>query len=168
MTRPAVRLRVPGSRHHLFFFRKMVVKPDTFIEAGSMVDVIDRGGANIGCGFYNPKSEIAIRMLGTAEENLIEKRLEAAVAFRESLKIESDAYRVCHSEGDGLSGLVVDRYAGVHSIELFSLGMLKQLDVIRKFFPNAFVQADARTQELEGFKLPAAGKARSDGSAGRP
>ncbi len=133
----------------------MVVKPDTFIEAGTIVDVIDRGGANLGVGFYNPKSEIAIRMLGAAEDDLIEKRLNAAVAFRESLGMSSDAYRVCHSEGDGLSGLVVDRYAGIHSIEIFSLGMLKQLEVIRKCFPNSFVQADARTQELEGFKLPA-------------
>ncbi len=154
-SRPAVRLRVPGSRHHLFFFRKMVVKPETFIEAGTIVDVVDRGGAPIGCGFYNPKSEIALRMLGTPEDDLIERRLRAAVAFRESLGIEADAYRVCHSEGDGLSGLVVDRYADVHSVELFSLGMLRQLDVIRKFFPKAFVQADERTQQLEGFTLPA-------------
>src|SRR5438045_4488141 len=154
--RPIIRLRVPGSRHHLFFFRKMVVKPEQFIEAGTIVDVLDRGGANLGCGFYNPKSAIAVRMLGAPEENLIENRLHAAVAFRESLKIDADAFRVCHSEGDGLSGLVVDRYAGVHSIEIFSLGMLKQLDAVRKFFPNAFVQADARIQELEGFQLPAA------------
>jgi len=152
--RPTIRLRVPGSRHHLYFFRKMVVKPEGFIEAGTIVDVLDRGGANLGCGFYNPKSEIAVRMLGAHEENLIENRLRAAVAFRDSLKIEADAYRVCHSEGDGLSGLVVDRYAGLHSIEIFSLGMLKQLDVLRKFFPGAYVQADARTQELEGFTLP--------------
>jgi 23S rRNA (cytosine1962-C5)-methyltransferase len=154
--RPAIRLRVPGGRHHLFFFRKMVVKPETFIEAGTIVDVIDRGGANLGCGFYNPKSEIAVRMLGAAEENLIEKRLEAAVRFRETLGIQADAYRVCHSEGDGLSGLVVDRYAGIHSIEIFSLGMLRQLEILKRFFPSAYVQADARTQELEGFKLPPA------------
>ncbi|HZE99548.1 MAG TPA: class I SAM-dependent rRNA methyltransferase [Planctomycetota bacterium] len=152
--RPAVRLRVPGSRQHLFFFRKMVVKPEVFIEAGTIVDVVDRTGATIGCAFYNPKSEIAIRMLGTAEDDLIGNRLRSALAFRESLKIESDAYRVCHSEGDGLSGLIVDRYAGVHSIEIFSLGMLKQLEPVRAVFPGAFVQADARTQELEGFTLP--------------
>src|SRR3954470_23936958 len=93
--RPLIRLRVPGTRHHLFFFRKMVVKPDAFIEAGTVVDVLDRNGANLGCGFYNPKSEIAIRMLGAAEDDLVEKRLRAAVAFRESLAIDADAYRVC-------------------------------------------------------------------------
>lgn len=154
-TRPAVRLRVPGDRRHLFFFRKMVVKPEMFIEAGAIVDVVDRTGVNIGCGFYNPKSEIALRMLGPAEEGLIERRLREAVAFRASLGIDADAWRVCHSEGDGLSGLVVDRYAGIHSVEIFSLGMLKQIGVVRKFFPNLFVQADERTQKLEGFQLPA-------------
>lgn len=153
--RPTVRIRVPGSRQHLFFFRKMVVKPEVFIEAGAIVDVVDRSNATVGCGFYNPKSEITLRMLGTPEDDLIEKRLRAAVAFRETLGIASDAYRVCHSEGDGLSGLIVDRYAGVHSVEIFSLGMLKQLDVVRKLFPGAYVQADARTQELEGFRFPA-------------
>jgi 23S rRNA (cytosine1962-C5)-methyltransferase len=152
--RPTVQLRVPGDRKHLFFFRKMVVKPEKFLQAGSIVDVLDRSGANIGCGFYNPKFEIALRMLGPAEDDLIEKRLRQAVAFRDSLRIDGDVYRVCHSEGDGLSGLVVDRYGDVHSIEIFSLGMLKQLEVVRKFFPKVFVQADARTQELEGFRLP--------------
>ena len=132
-TRPSVRLRVPGSRRHLFFYRKMVVKPEQFIVAGDVVNVVDRSGTTIGCGFYNPKSEVAIRMLGAVEEGFVEDRLRRAVAFRESLKIDSDAYRVCHSEGDGLSGLVVDRYADVHTIELFSLGFFRQLDLIRSF-----------------------------------
>jgi 23S rRNA (cytosine1962-C5)-methyltransferase len=153
--RPAIRLRVPGDRKHLFFFRKMVVKPERFIEAGAIVDVVDRAGAPVGCGFYNPKSEVAVRMLGQPEDNLIENRLRAAVAFRESLKIDADAYRLCHSEGDGLSGLVIDRYGEVHSVEIFSLGMLKQVDVVKALLPNVFVQADERTQTLEGFRLPA-------------
>ncbi len=152
--RPVIELRVPGGRRHLHFFRKMVRKPEKFIEAGAIVDVVDRSGQPIGCGFYNPKSEIAVRMLGLPEEGLVEKRLRAALAFRDSLRIDADAYRVCHSEGDGLPGLVVDRFAGVHSVEIFSLGMLKQMDLVRSVLPNAFVQADERTQALEGFRLP--------------
>ena len=152
--RPQIRLRVPGTRKHLFFFRKMVIKPETFIEAGAVVDVLDRKGDALGCGFYNPKSEVAVRMLGPWEENLVEARLRRAVAFRESLKIDADAYRVCHAEGDGLSGLVVDRFGEVHSVELFSLGMLKQVDAVRRIFPKVYVQADERTQNLEGFTLP--------------
>ncbi|MBI3268051.1 MAG: class I SAM-dependent rRNA methyltransferase [Planctomycetes bacterium] len=152
--RPTIHLRVPGDRRHLFFFRKMVRKPERFIEAGALVNVVDRSGAAVGCGFYNPRSEVAVRMLGPAEEGLIEQRLRDAVEFRASLGIEATAYRVCHSEGDGLSGLIVDRYADVHSVELFSLGMFRQLDVVSRFFPNAYVHADERTQRLEGFRLP--------------
>ncbi len=153
-SRPAVHLRVPGSRRHVFFFRKMVKRPEVPIEPGSVVDVFDRYGAPLGCGFYNPHSEIALRMLGPSEEGLIERRVREAVAFRDSLGIEGDAWRVCHSEGDGLSGLVVDRYGPVHSIELFSLGMHRQVPLLRGLFPNAWVRADERVQELEGFRIP--------------
>jgi 23S rRNA (cytosine1962-C5)-methyltransferase len=152
--RPRIELRVPGSRRHLHFFRKMVKKPEKFIEAGAIVDVVDRAGHPIGCGFYNPKSEIAVRMLGTPEEGLVEKRLREAVALRESLRIDADAYRVCHSEGDGLPGLIVDRFGDLFSVELFSLGMLKQMAAVRAVLPRVFVQADERTQMLEGFRLP--------------
>ncbi len=152
--RPVVRLRVPGGRRHLFFYRKMVVKPDTFIQAGEIVDVLDRRGAPVGCGFYNPKSEIALRMLGAPEDDLIGKRLRAAIAFRESLRIDADCWRVCHSEGDGLSGLVVDRYADVHAIQLFSLGFFRKMDLLRTLLPGAWFTADERVQDLEGFRLP--------------
>lgn len=153
-TRPTVRLRVPATRRHLFFYRKMVVKPEAFIEAGALVDVSDRSGARVGCGFYNPKSEIALRMLGPAEDGLVERRIREAIAFRASLGIDADAYRVCNSEGDGLSGLVVDRYGDVHAIELFSLGFFRLRELLRGIFPNAHFRADERVQELEGFKLP--------------
>jgi len=152
-SRPAVHLRVPGFRRHVFFFRKMVKRPETPIEPGSIVDVFDRSGAPLGCGFYNPHSEIAIRMLGPTEPGLIERRVREAIAFRESLAIDADAYRVCHSEGDGLSGLVVDQYGPVHSIELFSLGMYRQVPLLRGLFPNAWVRADERVQGLEGFRM---------------
>ncbi|HXG59847.1 MAG TPA: class I SAM-dependent rRNA methyltransferase [Planctomycetota bacterium] len=145
---------MPGTRRHLFFYRKMVRRPDAPVEPGSLVDVYDRGGTLLGCGFYNPRSEIAVRMLGPWEENLIETRLRRAIAFRESLRIDADAYRVCHAEGDGLSGLVVDRYADVYAAEIFSLGMLRQIDAVRRVFPKLHVRADERVQRLEGFRLP--------------
>ncbi len=152
--RPVIHLRVPGSRKHLHFFRKMVVKPEVPIRAGAIVDVVDRQGAPLGCGFYNPRSEIAVRMLGTAEDDLVSKRLAAAVAFRERLGLKTDAYRVCHAEGDGLPGLVIDRYADVYSVQLYSLGMVEQLGGVRRMFPKTFVQVDERSALLEGIRLP--------------
>jgi 23S rRNA (cytosine1962-C5)-methyltransferase len=145
---------VPGTRRHLNFFRKMVVKPETAIRAGAVVDVVDRTGTPIGCGFYNPRSEIALRMLGPAQDDLVAARLRSALAFRETLGIDADAYRVCHAEGDGLPGLVIDRYADVYSVQVYSLGISLHLDAVRSMFPKTFVQADERSEQLEGFKLP--------------
>ena len=79
-SRPTVHLRVPGGRRHLFFYRKMVKKPEAPIEPGSIVDVADRSGAPLGCAFWNPRSEIALRMLGPCEEGLLERRLREAIA----------------------------------------------------------------------------------------
>ncbi len=152
--RPVVRLRVPGTRRHLHFYRRMVAGPERSVEPGTIVDVVDRSGRPLGCGFYNPGSEIALRMLGEPEEGLIEKRLRAAAAFREALGIDATAYRVCHSEGDGLPGLVVDRYADVHAVEIFSIGFFRQIPLLRRFFPKAHFRADERIQRLEGFRLP--------------
>jgi 23S rRNA (cytosine1962-C5)-methyltransferase len=166
--RPRLSLRVPASRQHLFYFRKMVVKPETFIEAGAVVDVVDRNGAFAGVGFYNPKSEIAIRLLSVAEapgDDLLERRLRDAVALRHDLlklRDATDAYRVCHAEGDGLTGLVIDRFAGVVVAQLYSLGWFRRIGDIRRvigeLFPGAAVHVttDDQAARLEGFTLPAA------------
>ena len=166
--RPAVRLRVGGARGHLHFYRKMVRPPDTDIDPGALVDVLDRDGSFVGRGFYNPRSNITVRLLttdasqGSAEE-FIRARLRDAVALRHDLlKIpsSSDAFRVCHSEGDGLSGLVVDRYGPVLSIEIFSRGFLKLLDRVKAWLLELYpgskfcVRADETAARLEGFNPP--------------
>src|SRR5262249_29643335 len=50
----------------------------------------------------------------------------------------SDAYRVVHSEGDGLSGLVVDRFGGTLVLEFFSAGMYRFRGVIQDTLKNEF------------------------------
>lgn len=166
--RPAVRLRVGGARGHLHFYRKMVHRPDVPIDPGTLVDVLDRDGAFVGRAFYNPRSNIALRLLTTdpaqpAGEDFFRARLREAVALRHDiLQIPraADAYRVCHSEGDGLSGLVVDRYGPVLSIEIFSRGFLKILDRVKAWLLELFpgskfcVRADDTAAQLEGFNPP--------------
>jgi len=159
MPLPRVTLRIRNARGHLTFFRKMVRKPDDRIEAGALVDVHGPDGEFVGRGFYNPRSQVAVRILSwTPEDDVLGARLRAAAAFRQSLKLDTDAYRVCHAEGDGLSGLVVDRYAGVVSVEIFSRGWFLMLDRLRAFFADAtlHVAADDEIQRIEGFRLPAA------------
>ena len=158
-----------GARGHLHFFRKMVQRPDAPIDPGTLVDVVDRDGAFVGRAFYNPRSNIALRLLSTdadqpAGDEFFRARLRDAVGLRHDLlrlRDVTDAYRVCHSEGDGLSGLVVDRFGPVLSIEIFSRGFLKLLDRVKawllELFPGSTfcVRADEAAARLEGFNPPA-------------
>ncbi len=166
---PVVRLRVGGARGHLHFFRKMVDRAEGNAPAGSLVEVRDRDGAFLGRGIYNPRSNIAVRLLSNREdepsgEELIRARLRSAVALRHDvlrLPAVTDAYRLVHAEGDGLSGLIVDRLGPVLSIELFSLGMHRLLETVKAellaVFPGSkfSVRADAEIAEIEGFRIPA-------------
>ena len=88
-------------------------------ETGDVVRVMDRGGHFLGHAFYNPESEITLRIATREEEEINEAffrvRIERAKAYRESLNIDADAYRLLHAEADGIPGLVVDRY-GEHLV----------------------------------------------------
>jgi 23S rRNA (cytosine1962-C5)-methyltransferase len=135
---PAVRLKIQRRSSHPWIFQKMVERPAERIPPGSVVDVLDRDGQWVGRGFYNGHSRIALRIL-TANQNqgidapFIAGRIRTAIALRrEHLKLDSvtDAYRLVHSEGDDLSGLVVDRFAGAIVVEYFSAGMFRLREAI--------------------------------------
>src|SRR5262245_21344214 len=116
-TLPAVRLKIERRSSHPWVFQKMVERPATRLPPGSVVDVLDKGGQWVARGFYNGHSRIALRILTAnpaeaIDEGFFRRRIGEAAALRRSwLKLDeaSDAYRLVHSEGDALSGLVVDR-----------------------------------------------------------
>src|ERR1700745_3027358 len=113
---PQVRLKIERRSSHPWIFQKMVEKPAQRLPAGSVVDILDRGGQWVGRGFYNGHSRIALRVLTADPAEAIDdaffaRKIGRAVELRQKvlgLDAVSDAYRLVHSEGDGLSGLVVD------------------------------------------------------------
>ncbi len=145
----------------------MVEKPEPRPKPGTIVDIIDREGTFAGRGFYNGHSRISLRVLTAnpdepVDEAFFGRKIADAVQLRRDvLKLDSvtDAYRVVHSEGDGLSGLVVDRFANTVVIEYFSAGMFKQRDVIKRcllqHFPDAqlYAFAEDHVQKQESFDL---------------
>jgi 23S rRNA (cytosine1962-C5)-methyltransferase len=164
---PTVHLKIERRSNHPWIFQKMVEKPDPRPKPGTVVDIVDREGTFAGRGFYNGHSRIALRVLTSnpdeaVDEAFFTQRIGAAVALRrELLKLDAitDAYRVIHSEGDGLSGLVVDRFANTLVIEYFSAGMFKQRDLIKRVllehFPGAalYAFAEEHVQKQESFDL---------------
>lgn len=96
-------------------------------EAGAMVEVRGSGGDLLGAGYYNPATTIAVRMLWWGKPpgppRILAHRLNDAIALRKTfVGADTDAYRIVNGDGDGLSGVVVDRYADVAVIQLLTAG----------------------------------------------
>ncbi|MGH8121721.1 MAG: class I SAM-dependent rRNA methyltransferase [Rudaea sp.] len=166
---PIVRLKIERRSNHPWIFQKMVDKPEQKPKPGTVVDIYDRDGAFAGRGFYNGHSRIALRVLTAdpdeaVDEAFFARKISSAVNLRRDvLKLDAvtDAYRVIHSEGDGLSGLVVDRFANTLVVEYFSAGIYKQRDLIKRcllqHFPDAEIYpfAEEHVQKQESFDCSA-------------
>jgi 23S rRNA (cytosine1962-C5)-methyltransferase len=143
---PQVRLKIARRSSHPWIFQKMVEKPLVRLPGGSVVDIIDRDNQWIGRGFYNGHSRIALRLLTTDPTEPIDnaffaRRLARAVALRRDwlgLDAVTDAYRLVHSEGDGLSGLVVDRFGSTFVLEFFAAGMYRFRAAIQEALAGHF------------------------------
>jgi 23S rRNA (cytosine1962-C5)-methyltransferase len=94
--------------------------------AGAVVEVADTRRRRLGQAFYSDRSQIALRMVTVGEERVSaatwRARLEAAVAFRQSLAIDATAYRLVNADADLLPSLVVDRYGDVLVVQALSQG----------------------------------------------
>ena len=162
---PVVRLKSDRAPGHPWVWSAQVHKPEGRIPPGSVVDVVDAKNRFAGRGFWNGHARIALRLLTAnpaegIDADWIAARIGRAVQLRrELLRLDTatDAWRVVHSEGDGLSGLVVDRYADILVVEYFAAGMWKFRDAIRDallaHFPGARIYGFAEThvQKQESF-----------------
>ena len=121
--------------------------------AGELVTVYDKEGRPFGAGFYNPHARVPLRMVHHGEapfgEDDLVALLDRAVDLRQGmlrLPEITEAYRVVHSDGDGLSGLVVDRYADTLSVSVHSLGVWQRL---ARWLPHLHARLGTRREVVE-------------------
>ena len=145
---------------HLWIYRSDVVEVDA--EGGSVVSVKDEGGNFVGRAFYSDSSQIALRFLTLANEDIDHhwwRRKIMACAERRKIPANTNAYRMVYSEGDLLPSLIIDRYTDVYVLQTLSQGsdaIKSQLvDIlIEEFQPRAIIERnDARVRQLEGLPL---------------
>ena len=151
-----------------WLYRKMIRPPDSRVPNGALVDVRDRKGKLVGRGILNRQSEVMIRMLTGPKERdpfeaILKRRLKRAQRMRTdllNLERRTDAYRLVHGEGDGLSGLVVDRYGPVCVVAVHSIGYVYHGEVVEKALlrlqgvEQVYFRADDQVCRQEGFRLP--------------
>jgi 23S rRNA (cytosine1962-C5)-methyltransferase len=131
---PPLRLKKNEDRRlragHLWVFSNevdVVHTPLAELEPGAAVEIQDFRGAPLGAGYVNPRSLIAARLVSRDASRpldgaLLRGRLSRALALRERI-FPSPFYRLAFGEGDGLPGLVVDRFGEVVVAQLTTAGM---------------------------------------------
>src|SRR5438128_1176134 len=126
----------------------------------AFADLVDGEGKLLASGFYSSKSQIRLRALTFGEEELsaasLGGRLEAAFARRTF--DHGNAARLVNSEGDDLSGLVIDQYDDLAVIEIANAG----LDAVKELVVDAlaarglrrlYFKNDLPAGKLEGLSL---------------
>ncbi len=117
------------------FSNEIVMEADAKgLAPGVAVDLKGDDGQNFGSGFFNSKSLIAVRLFAreigvAADEEFFVARLKRAIAVRERFYRQS-FYRLVHAEGDGLPGLVIDRFGDILVLQITIAGMEKAMPVL--------------------------------------
>jgi len=143
---------------HPWIYRADVVQVEA--NGGDIVRVLGPRRRTLGSALFSDRSQITIRMLTTgdvvADDTLIRARLENAIRFRESLKLDATAWRLVHGEGDLLPSLVVDRYGDCLVLQALSQGMDRLLPAITSALVDVLAPAgilarnDPKVRALEG------------------
>jgi len=133
---------------------------------GDAVDVCTHQGRFLARGIYNSRSRIRARLYAwDAAEQIDEafwrRRIQSAIALRRQLGLDEPqgAVRLVFSEGDGLSGLIVDRYGDYLVVQPTALAIAVRLQTIADILeeltrPKAIlIRTDRSTIKAEGLEL---------------
>jgi len=167
LSRPVIRLRKGEGRRVRagapWAFSNEIVLDDATkkLEPGRPVELAAPDGTPMGSGYFNPRSLIAIRLLGSPQAefgpDFFAARLIRALSLREALFAEP-FYRLAHAEGDQLPGVVIDRFGDTLVVQITTAGMehlteplLSALDKV--VAPECVIlRNDAQARALEGLE----------------
>ncbi len=149
---------------HPWVLEKSIIDPTVPLEPGTIVDLMHPKGHWIGRGVYNPLSRIRVRLYQwdqaqDLDGEWLRGQLTSAVAMRDAWQQVNgalDAVRLVNSEGDGLSGLVIDKFANYIVVQFSAIAMQRWSSVIvewlqQRFAPSAiFLRTDQKTAANEG------------------
>ena len=151
--------RVRGG--HPWIYASEIERVEGAFENGDIVDVCDFRGKFIGRGFYNPLSQISLRILTRNDEPcdraFFEKRVRDAWEYRKLL-CDPQSCRLIYSESDFLPGLVVDKFSDVLVMQSLSLGIERVKDMLCDILMEVvqprgiWERSDVPVRRLEGLE----------------
>jgi 23S rRNA (cytosine1962-C5)-methyltransferase len=132
------------------------------LRSGSLVNAQTSDGRELGTGYFNPKSLIAVRLLDSIQDAEIGDAFFAShfarALTRRATLFGEHYYRLVHAEGDGLPGLTIDRFDHICVVQVTTAGMetltepmLEALDEV--IAPKEIIlRNDAPSRALEGLE----------------
>jgi 23S rRNA (cytosine1962-C5)-methyltransferase len=131
-------------------------------QAGDVIYIVNHAGHFLAQGFYNPLSQLIIRVVTYSEvevnETLFFDKIEQAWQRRQWLLPEATSCRVVHGEADFLPGLIIDKYEDVLVVQILSLGMEVRrhwiFAALKKIFDlrGIYERSDVSVRRLEGLE----------------
>jgi 23S rRNA (cytosine1962-C5)-methyltransferase len=152
---------IPLRRGHPWVFSGALAGVEGNPAPGDIVLATDSIGRPLGLGFFNT-GDIAFRLLtddpaARIDADFWRRRIERAVALRRKVvPPETDAYRLVNAEGDGMPGLVVDRYGGHLVFSIGTAGIERWREILIGLLSEAvapagiYERSEGRTRQLEG------------------
>lgn len=144
---------------HPWIFRSDIERIEGSFKPGDIVDVYSSRNHFLGRGYYNPESQISIRMLTYEQEEInrdfLYRRIRDAWEYRKKVA-DPMSCRVVFAESDFLPALVVDKFAGILVVQTLALGIdrYKQdiLDILNELIhpDGIFERNDVPVRQLEG------------------
>ena len=161
---------------HVWVYRSDIVSANG-VAPGSLVTLADHRGQILGTALYSSSSQIAIRLISREPvadlPALLRQRIAEAIAYREPLIRDTNAYRVIFSEADFLPGLIVDRYNDILSMQILTQAMDAEIvratlisELTERLHPASIVErVDPRVRQLEDLPPRASGLVQGEKSS---
>jgi len=166
--RPSIRLRPREDRRirngaPWIFSNEIVMDAAAkTVEPGAEVELLSAEGASLSCGYFNSRSLISVRLLAPSGTVIDEAFFAGHFARAEKLRqtfYSAPYYRLINAEGDGLPGLVIDRFGEICVVQITTAGMENLLNPVlaaleRVIGPATIVlRNDSPSRTLEGLEL---------------
>src|SRR5580658_8020316 len=169
---PVVKISARGASRlkdgHVWVYCSDIVSAED-VPPGSLVRVLDHRGQPLGDALYSSSSQISIRLISrepvTDFPALLRQRIAEAIAYREGIVRDTNAYRIVFSEADFLPGLIVDRYHDILSMQILTQAMDAEIvrqtltsELTNRLHPASIVErVDPRVRQLEDLPPRASG-----------
>ncbi|WP_138493276.1 class I SAM-dependent rRNA methyltransferase [Paenibacillus pinistramenti] len=147
---------------HPWVYKSEIERVDGEVLPGGLVEVVNHQGRYLATGYYNPASQITVRIISYKPVEAMDTAFFAE-RFADCLRhrtrfVQENAYRLVYGEADFLPGLIVDRFGDILVVQLLTLGMDKHREqiveaLVQVLQPKGiYERSDVGVREIEGLE----------------